>query len=480
MKIRLFIFAITVALLLSVATVTFAQENTFVFIEQAAVADSWETLLGLMQQYGLHGFDTGCYADIVGDLSIGRANAEVVMILCGDHEDTTVYETTGYDYDIWFEAQEYDTVKEALLQRYGAPEISEDADDALVWHFRQTEVCFWRKSLENAVLTYYLQPFTDETKPVFPAHQSFGAIPALTQGEMVSSFEEDGFIAFMEQASLSYSRGALGKIGVQYGLTMAENEQGARLSGSLSVGEYVVSYVDAFSPEGLPVFDCYAYFELDAYDTLKAALGNRYGAPVTMWDSQEGFVWHFAEADVLLKRSVTGMAEVNYVMQSFRNDFYPSFPPLPAEKVDMVPAQLPQSATGSEANALAFMEQALQMDSWAELKELGNKQGITLKKELDHKYHLSGNLLVGGFSAIKGDAYHFNSSGFDCKAEFESDAYDAVLDALINRYGAPKLNWEPSPLLVWNFESVSVQFYRPYLDGGVTLYYSSNESLDES
>jgi len=74
-------------------TAELSQENTFAFMEKASVAVSWEELLAIMQQYGLHGYASGCYADIIGDLSIAGANADVVMILCCNREDTIVYET---------------------------------------------------------------------------------------------------------------------------------------------------------------------------------------------------------------------------------------------------------------------------------------------------------------------------------------------------------------------------------------------------
>jgi len=455
-----------------------AQENTFAFMEEASMADSWDALLGLMQQHGLHGYETGCYADISGDLSIAGADADVVMILCGDHEDETVYETTGYDYDIWFNPEAYDAVKEALVKRYGEPKTIEDPDHRLVWSFRQTEVCLLRSDHGRVVLCYYLQPITDESKPTFPPPQAVRATPAPAQAKVNSSSDDGNFVSFMEQASLAYSRKALGRIGLQYGLTVAKNKHGARLNGDITVGEHIALRVDACSPKGLPGFDCYAYFEPDAYDTLKAVLVRRYGDPVTMWNFQDGFVWHFAEADVILRRSVASTAEVIYVMQSFSNDFYPTFPPLLAAMV--TPAQVPQVTTYAKASALEFMEQALQVNSWEALEDLGKRYGVTMKKESDWRYNISGDLSIDGFSTIKSTAYDFDSTGFSCNIEFGSNAYDTVLDALVNRYGDPNVTWEHEPFLAWNFKRESVHLYRSFFDGGVTLSYSFSESPDES
>ncbi|MCL2811389.1 MAG: hypothetical protein FWD25_05815 [Clostridia bacterium] len=455
-----------------------SQEKTFAFMERASMADAWEALLALMQQYGFYGHATGCYADITGDLSIAGANADVVMILCGDHEETTVFETTGFDYDIWFNPEAYDAVKEALVKRYGEPKTIEEPDHRLVWSFQQTEVCLLRSSHGRVVLYYSLQPITDDSKPTFPPPQAVRATPAPTQAKVNSFSGEGSFIAFMEQAALAYSRKALEKIGLQYGLDVTENKRGARLTGSIAVGEYTALHMDACSPKGLPGFDCYAYFEPDAFDILKAALAKRYGEPVALWGFQDGFIWPFAEVDVYLKRSVAGMVEVHYAMQSFSNDFYPTFPPLLA--IEAAPAQVSQITTSPGAGALAFMEQVLRVNSLEALEDLGKQYGLTAKKESDWKYTISGNLSIDGFSATESVAYDFDSTGFTCSIQFASDAYDAVLDALVHRYGDPKVTWGHTSYLVWDFERESVQLYRSSFNGGVTLSYSPSESSDES
>ncbi len=457
-------------------TAALAQENTFAFLERASVADSWEALLDLMRQYGLHGFETGCYADILGDLSIGGADAEVVMILCGDLGDTTVYETTGYDYDLWFEPEDYDAIKAAFVARYGEPQTAEESDDRLVWSFRQTEVRLMRFSRDSVLVGYYLQPTADETKPAFPPTQAILATPAPAQTELGSLSGGDDFVALMEQTSLAYSREALGRVGARHGFTVTENKRGARFSGSLAVGKHAVLHVDACSPEGLPGFDCYAFFEPDAFDAVRAALTRYYGEPVTKRDAWGGFAWYFAEMDIAL-RHAAGMLEVCYRMRSSSNDFYPSFPPL-LDAVAPVPTRIPQTARRAEAGTLEFLEQALQADSWRSFMELGKRYGITAVNA--DRNIIRGDLPIAGFSATKISAYDHAPLGFSCSVEFEPDAYDAVLEALVNRYGDPKLTWERNPSLSWDFRGASVHLYKYDADWEVILDYSANESTDAS
>ncbi len=453
-----------------------AEENTFAFLEQASAAESWAAMLELMRQYGLRGYETGCYADIMGDLSIGGEPAEVVMIVCGDHEDTTVYETKGYSYDVWFEPEAYDVVKEALIARYGEPQVIEEADMRLIWWFRQTKVCLWRIDTRNVVVFYYLQPTADETKPAFPAAQAACTTPVPAK-EGTSSDAGD-FILFMEQASQAYSREALGRIGAQYGLAVAENKHGARLNGSLAVDGHAVLRVDACSPRGLPGFECYAYFGPDAFDAVKAALTSRYGEPVRVWGAKGCFAWRFAEIDVLLGHA-ENLTEVYYNMRFSYNGFYSYFPPFRAA-VALNPARMPQNAMQAEKDILEFMERVLQVESWEALEALGQGYGITATRERDYLYNLSGELSIAGFWATECDASHWEGSGFSCGFTFESDAYDAVLEALVNRYGDPKIVWGRSPSLVWNFRGARVSLYRSFFDGRVDLYYGCDESMDAS
>lgn len=456
-----------------------SQENTFAFMEQASVTDSWDALLELMRQYGLQGFASGCYADIVGDLSIGGATADVVMVLCRDG-DETVYETNGYDYDIWFEPEEYDTVKEALVKRYGEPTTSEDSEEhRLVWSFQQTEVGLLRSSHGRIIMYYFLRPTTDKTKPTFPPLQTARATPAPVQAEADISSDEGGFVAFMEQASLAYSMKALTKIGARHGLTVAENEEGACLSGDLAIGTHSVLRVDAYRLEGLPGFDCSAYLGADAYNAAKVALNKRYGEPIAMWDVPHGFVWHFAEVAIILSRTDADTIEVRYSLQPFSNDFYPSFPPLLSPAAVPDPDRTPQAAMHAEASTLEFLEQALQEESWEKLMALAQRYGIAGKKS-DYSYKLSGNLVVAGFTATGGSAYGFGPPKFDCNVEFKAEAYDAVLGALVDRYGDPRVIWGYGPKLAWDFSTARVSLSRYSHDDIVALHYSSSESQDAS
>lgn len=452
------------------------QENTFAFFEKASVADSWDTLLALMQQYGLHGYENGCYADIVGNLSIAGAPADAIMIICDGHDDTVMHENTGYNCDIWFEEEAYDSVKEALVKRYGNPEPIEDSD-SFVWSFEKRKVFLESPNHGEISLSYHFQPTKDESKPSFPVSQPMADTPAPIREGITSSFDKGNFIAFMEKASLAYSSKALKKASVQYGLTMEENKYGARLSGDLAVAEYNTLYIDVCGSEDLPCFDFYGYFEPEAYDTVKALLTVHYGEPVRMWNNQDDLVWHFAQSDIFLRPNVAAMVEVKVDMLADANDFYNIFPPL-LESVAL--GQTAQPNSPAQEKALDFMEQVLQTDTEEGFAELVKRYELTINKESGYKYIISNNISIDGCSSIASKVYNYDSTGFSTNIDFEIDSYDVVLETLVNRYGDPNTVWENSPALVWTFREGRVNFYRsPYYDY-ISLAYSPNEFPDPS